>query len=139
MWRAWANPYDEQKFHRPSETPYPQERAYKSEDHGKDSVIIQECLHTGESTLEKSPLNVVKSGDAFSSNRNLIKQKRTHSGEKPYAGNECGNCFVLKKSLIGHQRICTGRILQGQWLWENLQLPLKPDSPLEDPHWAEAL
>lgn len=52
---------------------------------GRLSVIIQECLYTGESILEKGPLNVVKSGRAFSSNRNLIEHKRTHSGEKSSA------------------------------------------------------
>lgn len=51
----------------------------------------------------------------------------------------CGNCFILKKSLVGIRGFTLGRILQVQWLWENLQLPLKPDSPLEDSHWGEAL
>lgn len=90
---------------------------------GRISVIIQEGLYTGESTLEKSPLNVVKSGSAFSSNM-------------PSECNECGNCFILKKSLVGIRGFARGESYKCND-WENLQLPLKPDSPLEDSHWEK--
>lgn len=78
---------------------------------GRISVIIQEGLYTGESTLEKSPLNVVKSGSAFSSNKpsECNVWKLLHSEEKPrwdqriHTGENPTSAMTVGKSSVTTQ------------------------------------
>ncbi|CAL4183797.1 unnamed protein product, partial [Meganyctiphanes norvegica] len=46
--------------------------------------------------------------NAVLQNRNLIKQQRTTTGEKPYQRNQCDKVFTQNSNLVKHQSIHTG-------------------------------
>ncbi|XP_036922203.1 histone-lysine N-methyltransferase PRDM9-like [Sturnira hondurensis] len=47
-------------------------------------------------------------GQGFGDRSHLIRDQRTHSGEKPHVCRECGRGFTRKSALITHQRTHSG-------------------------------
>ncbi|NXF42412.1 ZN629 protein, partial [Nyctibius bracteatus] len=44
----------------------------------------------------------------FAQHSNLLKYKKTHSGDRPFRCGECGLAFVRSSSLVRHQHMHTG-------------------------------
>ena len=65
-------------------------------------------LITNGRILARNPTNVTNVCKSFSASGSLLRHKMTHSNEKRYKCDECGNSFTQRSSLHRHKLMHSG-------------------------------